>query len=288
MPAVRMRDASRQPCKRAAHAHAARERRPNGRRGTPDRRRSCRGRYGRQRNRSAHSSSRSQTRASRPPNGRKSAFSSIDRTSTSRVISFDSEPQNILVSQSRRDADLNDTDSIRILLDTFNDGQNAFVFGTNPFGIEYDGQVMAEGQTGQGGRGQRRRRVQRELGRRLDGARADDGARLGSGVRHSAQDAALQPGRGAHLGRQRHAQHPAEKRAGLPVAGPARLQPASRLGGRQAPGPEPAGAPRPQAAALRRPARSTTTDAADRYRPTAPATSGSTSNGACAPTSRSM
>ena len=65
------------------------------------------------------------------------------------VICFDSEPQNILVSQSRRDADLADTDSFRILLDTFNDGQNAFVFGTNPFGIEYDGQVMAEGQTGQ-------------------------------------------------------------------------------------------------------------------------------------------
>jgi hypothetical protein len=69
------------------------------------------------------------------------------------VICFDSEPQNILVSQSRRDADLGDTDSVRILLDTFNDGQNAFVFGTNPFGIEYDGQVMAEGQTGQGGGG---------------------------------------------------------------------------------------------------------------------------------------
>jgi hypothetical protein len=29
----------------------------------------------------------------------------------------------------------------------------AFVFGTNPFGIEYDGQVMAEGQTGQTGGG---------------------------------------------------------------------------------------------------------------------------------------
>lgn len=64
------------------------------------------------------------------------------------LICFDSEPQNILTSQSRRDADLGDTDSVRILLDTFNDGQNAFVFGTNPFGIEYDGQVMAEGQTG--------------------------------------------------------------------------------------------------------------------------------------------
>jgi hypothetical protein len=69
------------------------------------------------------------------------------------VICFDSEPHNILVSQSRRDADLGDTDSVRILLDTFNDGQNAFVFGTNPFGIEYDGQVMAEGQTGQTGGG---------------------------------------------------------------------------------------------------------------------------------------
>ncbi len=69
------------------------------------------------------------------------------------LICFDSEPQNILISQNRRDADLGDTDSVRILLDTFNDGQNAFVFGTNPFGIEYDGQVMAEGQTGQSGSG---------------------------------------------------------------------------------------------------------------------------------------
>ena len=67
------------------------------------------------------------------------------------VICFDSDPAGIVVSQSRRDADLTDTDSIQILLDTFNDGQNGFVFGTNPFAIEYDGQVMAEGQTGGGG-----------------------------------------------------------------------------------------------------------------------------------------
>jgi hypothetical protein len=63
------------------------------------------------------------------------------------VIAFDREPDRIIVSQSRRDADLNDTDSVQILLDTLNDGLNAFVFGTNPFGIEYDGQVMNEGQT---------------------------------------------------------------------------------------------------------------------------------------------
>jgi len=68
------------------------------------------------------------------------------------VVSFDTEPEKIVVSQSRRDANLNETDSIQILLDTFNDGQNAFIFGTNPFGIEYDGQVMGEGQVaGSGG-----------------------------------------------------------------------------------------------------------------------------------------
>jgi hypothetical protein len=64
------------------------------------------------------------------------------------VVCHDSQPDALVVSQSRRDADLSDTDSIQILLDTFDDGQNAFVFGTNPFGIEYDGQVMGEGQTG--------------------------------------------------------------------------------------------------------------------------------------------
>ena len=64
------------------------------------------------------------------------------------IVCFDSEPDKIVVTQSRRDADLNDTDSVQIVLDTFNDSQNAFVFGTNPLGIEYDGQVAGEGQTG--------------------------------------------------------------------------------------------------------------------------------------------
>ena len=73
-----------------------------------------------------------------------------------------------------------DTDSVIMIFDTFNDNQNAFVFGTNPLGIEYDGQVAREGQTSgivhaRRGRRQRRRdaarrhqRVQPELGRRLD------------------------------------------------------------------------------------------------------------------------
>ncbi len=42
----------------------------------------------------------------------------------------------LLVTQSRRDGDLNDGDSIQIVFDTFNDQQNGFLFGTNPIGIE--------------------------------------------------------------------------------------------------------------------------------------------------------
>jgi hypothetical protein len=64
------------------------------------------------------------------------------------VICFDSDPEHIVVTQSRRDGDLTDTDSIQIILDTYNDDQNAFLFGTNPLGLEYDGQIASEGAAG--------------------------------------------------------------------------------------------------------------------------------------------
>ncbi len=63
------------------------------------------------------------------------------------IIAHDSDPSKIIVSQARRDASLTDTDSVIVVFDTFNDRQNAFVFGTNPLGIEYDGQLAREGQT---------------------------------------------------------------------------------------------------------------------------------------------
>jgi len=62
------------------------------------------------------------------------------------IICYDSQPQNIVVTQNRRDAPLENTDSVVILLETFNDDQNAFLFGTSPTGIEYDGQVSKAGQ----------------------------------------------------------------------------------------------------------------------------------------------
>ena len=64
------------------------------------------------------------------------------------VICYDRDPRQIIVSDSRRDASLEDTDSFQIILDTYRDRQNGFVFGTNPAAIEYDGQVRNEGQGG--------------------------------------------------------------------------------------------------------------------------------------------
>ena len=63
------------------------------------------------------------------------------------IVCFDSDPSKIIVSEAKRDGELTDIDSVMVALDTFNDTQNAFVFGTSPIGIEYDGQVASEGQT---------------------------------------------------------------------------------------------------------------------------------------------
>ena len=75
-------------------------------------------------------------------------------------------PPAIIVSDSRRDADLDETDAFQVIMDTYLDRQNGFVFGTNPAGIEYDGQVIKEGQQsfGSGGGG-----FNQELGHQLVG-----------------------------------------------------------------------------------------------------------------------
>ncbi len=62
------------------------------------------------------------------------------------VICYDSKPEGIVISDTRRDAPLNNTDSFMFILDTFHDQQNGFVFGTNAGGIEYDAQVSGGGE----------------------------------------------------------------------------------------------------------------------------------------------
>ncbi|MEX2584646.1 MAG: DUF5916 domain-containing protein [Gemmatimonadota bacterium] len=69
---------------------------------------------------------------------------------------YDTEPDRIVAGERRRDANLSQSDGFRVILDTYRDLQNGFVFGTNPGGIEYDGQLVNEGQGGGGGGGGRR------------------------------------------------------------------------------------------------------------------------------------
>ncbi|MDH3270208.1 MAG: carbohydrate binding family 9 domain-containing protein [Gemmatimonadota bacterium] len=66
------------------------------------------------------------------------------------VWAFDSDPGAIVEGEAIRDYDLAQSDGVLLILDTFRDEQNAFVFGTNPVGIEYDGQVANSGQGGGG------------------------------------------------------------------------------------------------------------------------------------------
>ncbi len=62
------------------------------------------------------------------------------------VVCFDAHPEKLVISDSRRDASLDNTDAFSFILDTYHDGQNGFVFGTSPVGVEYDAQVDNEGQ----------------------------------------------------------------------------------------------------------------------------------------------
>ena len=61
------------------------------------------------------------------------------------VVCYDRDPSGIIMTDSRRDSSMNNADSFQMVLDTFSDRQNGFVFGTTPAGQEYDGQVTDEG-----------------------------------------------------------------------------------------------------------------------------------------------
>lgn len=61
------------------------------------------------------------------------------------LVAYDDDPSAIISTDSRRDSSLDDTDSFRVMIDGQLDRQNGYVFGTNPAGIEFDGQVSREG-----------------------------------------------------------------------------------------------------------------------------------------------
>ena len=57
------------------------------------------------------------------------------------IVCYDDQPEAIIVSSSHRDASLDESDSFRLVIDAFASQQDGFVFGTNPSGLEYDGQI---------------------------------------------------------------------------------------------------------------------------------------------------
>tara|TARA_Y100000748_G_scaffold81451_2_gene67153 strand:+ start:6737 stop:8944 length:2208 start_codon:yes stop_codon:yes gene_type:complete len=62
------------------------------------------------------------------------------------VICYSDQPENIIINDTRRDSPLDDMDSFIFILDTFNDNQNGYAFGTNAAGIEYDAQITKGGE----------------------------------------------------------------------------------------------------------------------------------------------
>jgi len=66
------------------------------------------------------------------------------------LVAYDDNPDGIIVTDGRRDRDLNESDSFRVIIDGMLDRQNGYVFGTNPVGMEYDAQVVKEASSGAG------------------------------------------------------------------------------------------------------------------------------------------
>ena len=173
----------------------------------------------------------------------------------------------------RRDASLSETDSVMMVLDTFNDNQNAFVFGTNPLGIEYDGQVAREGQTS--GISVRRRRRRR---RRDSAAASAPSTRTGTATGRSRRRSPIAAGKPRWPSRSRRcATRPASDQTwGFNVlrnirhkneqvylaADPARLRHLPRVAGGEAHRARPAAAARHQADSVRARVRRTRTSRA--------------------------
>ena len=61
------------------------------------------------------------------------------------VRCFDREAGRIVANEMRRDAELESNDTFEILLDTYHDSRNAFLFATNPLGCQVDALIRDEG-----------------------------------------------------------------------------------------------------------------------------------------------
>lgn len=71
------------------------------------------------------------------------------------VICYDREPEKLIISDGGRDSITPEVDNFAVVLDSFKDRQNGFVFSTTPGAVQFDGQVVkgGSGSFGSGGGG---------------------------------------------------------------------------------------------------------------------------------------
>lgn len=62
------------------------------------------------------------------------------------LICFDDQPDQIVSFSKARDAELENEDHIKLILDTYRDGRNGYIFAINPFGARYDALVSFNGE----------------------------------------------------------------------------------------------------------------------------------------------
>ena len=63
------------------------------------------------------------------------------------VVCDDDNPEDIVAFSKARDSKLEDEDNIKIVLDTYNDGRNGFIFSVNPYAARYDAIVSNNGES---------------------------------------------------------------------------------------------------------------------------------------------
>ena len=61
------------------------------------------------------------------------------------VICYDREPEKLIISDGGRDSITPEVDNFAVVLDSFKDRQNGFVFSTTPGAVQFDGQVVKGG-----------------------------------------------------------------------------------------------------------------------------------------------
>ncbi|MCH8819717.1 MAG: carbohydrate binding family 9 domain-containing protein, partial [Acidobacteria bacterium] len=61
------------------------------------------------------------------------------------IVLYDSEPEKIIAKERTRDDTLESDDTFEIILDTFHNRQDGFLFRTNPLGAKFDSQITDEG-----------------------------------------------------------------------------------------------------------------------------------------------